>query len=180
MAVEERPKSRHSRNRSHRSRRHAHREPRGPAFFERFWFELLALFLLALGIFLLVERLQIKVILWGWILRLVELIAMIGSAMGHWISQHVITIEKSDLVGAGLILVALLMIASRLRARAIVRHPPPALKEECPKCKADMVRAPRRFSHRLLEYALWVRIRRYACSKCSFRAASWHRLREEE
>ena len=180
MAVEERPKSKHSRNRSHRSRRHAHREPRGPSLFQRFWFEILALALLALGVFLLVERLQIKSIVWKWLVRVGELVAAIGSVIGHWISQHLITVEKSDLVGAGLILVALLMIVSRLRARAIVRHPPPALKEEYPKCQADMVRAPRRLCHRLLECALWIRIRRYACSKCSFRTASWHRPREEE
>jgi hypothetical protein len=180
MADEERRRENHSKKRGQRSRHRAHPHRRRPSFFKRFWFEILAFVLLASGVFLLVERLQIKAILWRWILAVVELIATISSAMAHWISQHVITIEKSDLVGAGLILVALLMIGSRLRARAIVRHPLPALKEECPQCKADMVRAPRRLSHRLLEYALWIRIRRYACSKCSFRTASWHRLREEE
>ncbi len=180
MADEERDQGDHSRKRRRRSRRHEHSHPRRPAFFKRFWFEILAFFFLASGIFLLVERLQIKAILWGWILRIVEIVAATGSAIGHWITQHLITVEKSDLVGVGLILVALLMIGSRLRARAIARHPPPALKEECPKCSADMVRAPRRLAHRLLEFALWIRIRRYACSKCSFRAASWHRFREEE
>jgi hypothetical protein len=180
MADEARGKENHSGRRSHRSRRHGHPQARRPSFFRRFWLEILAFLFLASGIFLLVERLKIKAILWGWILRVAEIVAAIGSAIGHWVTQHLITVEKSDLVGAGLILVALLMIASRLRARAIARHPPPVLKEECPKCSADMVRAPRRLSHRLLELALWIRIRRYACSKCSFRTASWHRLREEE
>jgi hypothetical protein len=136
--------------------------------------------LLASGIFLLVEQLEIKRNVLAWLSAAAEIIVWTGSAIGRWITDNIISIRPSDLLGIGLIGIALLMIAFRARARAIARHPAPVLKEECPQCKADMVRAPRRLSHRLLEYALWVRIRRYACSKCSFRAASWHRLREED
>ena len=180
MADEERRRTKHSPRHGRRSKRHGPSQPRKPSFFKRFWFEILALLFLSLGIFLLIERLQIKAILCSWVLGAVGIIASTASAIGHWITENLIAIEKSDLVGAALILVALSMMVYRLRARAIARHPPPILKEECPKCSGDMVRAPRRASHRLLEWALWIRIRRYACSKCSFRTTSWHRLREEE
>jgi hypothetical protein len=136
--------------------------------------------LLASGIFLLVEQLEIKKNVLAWLRAAAEIIVWTGSSIGRWITDNIISIRPSDLLGIGLIGIALLMIAFRARSRAIARHPAPVLKEECPQCKADMVRAPRRLSHRLLEYALWVRIRRYACSKCSFRTASWHRLREED
>jgi hypothetical protein len=180
MADEERRERKHSNRHGRRGKRHVPRKPPAPPFFKRFWFEIVAFLFLGLGIFLLVERLQIKAILWRWILRAGELLTAAGSAIGRWFADNVIAVEKSDLVGMALIFVALSMIASRLRARAIARHPPPVLKEECPECQADMVRAPRRFSHRVLEYLLWIRIRRYACVKCAYRTASWHRLREEE
>ena len=179
MADEERRGKKRSR-RNHRSKRSHRSESRRPSLVRRFWFEIVTFLLLAAGIFLLVERLEIKQILWQWICTAAGAIAEIATWCGQWIARNVISVQKSDLVGGALILVALLMIAFRLRGRAISRHPSPALKEECPRCKADMVRAPRRMSHRLLELFLWIRIRRYACSKCSFRTASWHRLREEE
>ena len=180
MADEAGPSKRRAKSRRRRSRRERRQEPPEPSFLQRFWFELLAALFLALGVFLLVERLNIKQILWRWLVAAWEGVLNMGSAASHWIARNVIAVEKSDLVGIALITVALVMIGFRLRGRAIARRPPPPLKEECPKCKADMVRAPRRFSHRLLEYGLWIRIRRYACSKCSFRTVSWHRLREEE
>jgi hypothetical protein len=180
MADEERRQRRHSTRHGRRGKRHASRKPPEPSFFRRFWFEILAFLFLGLGIFLLVERLEIKVILWRWILRVGETVAAVAAAIGSWFADNVLVIRTSDLAGITLIFIALSMIAVRLRGRAIARHPPPVLKQECPKCQADMVRAPRRLSHRLLEYLLWIRIRRYGCTKCSYRTASWHRLREED
>ena len=90
------------------------------------------------------------------------------------------SVENSDLVGIALVLIALGMIAHRLRRRAIQRHPDILLQKECPKCHGDLHRRQRKLLDRLLELILWIRVRRYYCAKCSFRATVWKSRREVE
>jgi len=167
---------------SHRDRRrHADARPKPVReLVSRFWFELLAVGILTLGVFLLVERLQIKAIIWRTLVSWVNVVGSAASGLWGGTLGLFLNVEKSDLVGIVLVLVAIGMIAISLRWRAIQRHPPLLLDKECPKCKRDLHRLKRRPVDRLREYALWIRISRFRCSKCSFQTSVWKTQRERD
>jgi len=176
MSVEEQRENREEHRGKHKSSRREHKDRGGKrprvvaSFLSRFWFELLALGLLALGVFLLVEQLEIKVMMFR------ALMVCVG-AVGHAVSDLwnlIVSVRKSNLVGITLILVATFMIIHRLRWRAIHRHQKLPLAKECPQCRGDLHRAERLLIDRLLELMLRVRIRHYSCGKCSFRASVWN------
>jgi len=186
MSAEEDRKKRGVHQRKHRSSHRDHKSHRRKrirplvSLVKQFWFELVALGLFGLGVFLLVERLRIKAVIRR---ALVNWAKMFGATAGSLWDRVVAVFnsaEKSDVVGVILVVVALVMIALSIRWRAIQRHASLPLQKECPECRQDLHRMPRRFSDRLLEFFLWIRIRRYSCSKCSFRASVWKTRGEHE
>jgi len=158
--------------REHRKRKH----PSERSFFDSYWFEITIAGLIALGIFLLLERLEIKAAIWQalvWSARRVGDIARSLGRSGVRLFNQID--ETSDLVGIALILAAAALVAAKLRLRAIRRHPP---LPQCPRCSAVLQRVHGGLIRRLLGLALWVRIRHYACDECGFRATVWSGRRE--
>ncbi len=163
-------KKRHAtKHRENHSEKHS-----DPSFFKRYWLELLSASLLILGVFLMVERLEIKSVIARTITQgfaLVErAVSFLFSSMFH--------IEGSDIVGIVLILAAGWLLGFRARSRAIRRHLGLDHDELCPACKNDLRRIPRTLRHRFTQFIFRVRIRRYACRKCGFLAAVWTSNRE--
>jgi len=171
----ERRRHHSSGKRHHRTRTRPEKKPPGPvrAFVGRFWFELVALTILSLGIFLLVEDLEIKLLVYGAIVRWVGMVARAAASAGGAISSVLARLKRSNLVGIVLVVIALLMIAYSLRLRAIARHPDVPADKECPRCHREIHRLPRRLLDRATEFLLWIRIRRYGCSKCTFKKSVW-------
>ena len=79
--------------------------------------------------------------------------------------------QRSDIVGIILIVLALLIIGARFRFRMIERQQVVDVDERCPKCQSDLTRMHRKLIHRLLQLVFRVRITLYACEKCPFQAA---------
>ena len=157
-------------------REHTERKRRAKrSFFDSYWFEITVVALIGLGIFLLLERLEIKATVWGAAVSLAHTVASAVRSLARGISGRLHTVETSDLVGIGLIVAALGLLAWKLRLRAIRRHPS---LSECPRCSGNLERVRCRLFHRLLAIALWVHIRHYSCNECTFRAAVWSRRRE--
>jgi hypothetical protein len=140
-----------------------------------YWFELCALVLLGVGIFLLVERMKIKTAVYRF---LVACVRSLGSAL-NWLWERILyvsnEVEKSDIVGVILVIVALWMIAHRSRLRAITRHPDMDQLEGCPRCGGELRRVKRTLASRLTGLLLWVSVRCYECAKCTFRHSSWQK-----
>ena len=177
MPTEENRNKRGAESSSHKSRHHEEAE-KEPGFLvsriRRYWFELTAFGLFALGIFLLVEQLEIKAFIWRTLVNLAGVVRGAASGLLNFFEG----IKKSNLVGIVLIVVAAGMIAISLRRRAIARHPRLPLEDECPECHRDLDRLKRRWVERLLGFVLRIRIKRYHCSKCSFQASVWQSYRE--
>jgi len=116
-----------------RGRKHHKKGPHArPSFFRKYWFEISVSTLFVLGVFLLAERVQIKATIYAGFLWLFH-VALDGlKALGNVPARIYGDFEMSDIVGTALILIALGMLAHRMRARAIENHPD--LPEDCPQC----------------------------------------------
>jgi len=145
---------------SHHSGRRHH------AWWQKYRFELTVLVLLALGVFLLVEKLEIKAFVFRQLKRLILGIATNISSLTNRLFSLLMEVETSDIVGILLILTALGMVFYRIRNRYILRHGP---LRSCLKCGSDMQRTHRRLRHRILGLILWADVRYYSCKKCTFK-----------
>jgi len=168
--------------RHHRPNARPEKKQPGPVrtFLGKFWLELVALAILSLGIFLLVEHLQIKLLIWRTVVRWAGMAANAASSAWAVISTVLTRVERSDLVGIVLVGIALLMIAYSLRLRAIARHPDMPADKQCPQCHGEILRLSRRLLERVTELLLWIRIRRYGCSKCSLKISVWKSRRADD
>jgi len=149
---------------------HRSREPRPePSFLRKFRLELLAGLFFGLGLFLLLERLEIKQIMFRackWLLAFLrDVVSFPLDIISHT--------QRSDIVGIIFLVLALLIIGARFRFRMIERQQVVDVDERCPKCQNDLTRMHRKLIHRLLQLVFRVRITLYACEKCRFQAAVW-------
>jgi hypothetical protein len=165
MAEEDR--ERRKERRSRRRRNQGKQPGRVVLFLRSYWFEISAVVFLALGVFLLVERVQITAFMFRALKKLANSVANVVNS--------ILAIEKSNIVGIVLILVAIWMMGYSLRRTMLRRAPNLDSAEPCPKCGGHLGRAHSGPLQRLLAAVMRVRIKHYACRDCSFRASVWER-----
>lgn len=148
----------------HRSSRHKKRKE--PTIWREYRFEITVVVLMALGIFLLVEEMEIRQTIWHWL-------GIILSATAHGLRGFFNTVlntlgnmRASNIVGIVLIVIALAMMYTRARNRIIRQN---NYMFDCPKCGNDLQRIHRTRWHKVLELLLWTNIRHYQCKECSFK-----------
>lgn len=134
-------------------------------FYQNYNFELFVLGLLLLGFFLLWERWHIKSIVWNFITNITRIVIIYIMDIAVRIGTTISKVETSDLIGIVLILVAVILILNRARLRIINNYPS---LSSCSKCEGDLRRTHRKMIHKLLEFLLFCKIKRYTCRTCSF------------
>jgi len=141
-------------------------KPKRKLFYQEYNFEITVVFLIALGIFLLIEELEIKHYLY-------EFIKIIFFSIGNFIKLlrdgSIFIFDKfeiSDLVGISLILLALFLIANRWRERMIERH---SVLRNCPDCNGDLQRIKRDFNQKMTGFIYFVTVKNYRCKVCNFK-----------
>lgn len=141
-------------------------KPRHKSLFQEYNFEITVVFLLGLGIFLLVEDLEIKHYLY-------EFIKIIFFTVGNFIKLMrdgtIFIIDKfeiSDLVGISLIFLALFLVANRWRERMIERH---SVLRECPDCGGHLHRIKRDFNQKVTSLFYFVAVKHYHCKSCNYK-----------
>ena len=136
------------------------------SFLRGYNFEITVVLLIALGIFLIVEELEIKSYLYrfvkGFFFAIGDIIKLIRSGSVYIISQF----ETSDLVGIFLILLAIFLLARRWRDRIIERHD---TLTECPNCGGHLVRTRRELNHRIMSIIYFVTVKHYHCKVCKYK-----------
>jgi len=160
-------------HRRHSRSRKAKKKPPTLGFFKQNQIEIVGGLLLLLGVFLLVENLEIRATLYG---KLVWLVSAFGQLFSAVIGS-VRGIEFSDFVGIALVIGGVVLLGHRFRSRMISRQATLDSTVECPKCGDAMKRAPRQLGHQVLAFLLYVRIKRYTCSKCPGRGTLWESKR---
>ena len=135
------------------------------SIYKEYNFEMLVLGLFTLGFFFLWEKWNIKSITWGAIttstVRIVTFIRNVSVRVGEIVSA----VETSDIIGIVLILIALILVLNRSRLRIITYYP---TLSSCPQCEGDLRRTHRKIKHKIQEFILFCKIKRYRCRKCSF------------
>jgi hypothetical protein len=150
--------------------RHHRQESRLGVFLRVNLVEITAAVLVALGLFLLLERMSIRSTLSRW--------ATAGArsaihALGHVdnaVAEAISRLTLSDALGLILILGAVIALVLRVRWRLV--RTPSLTTLRCPRCGAGIHRAHRRYSDRLM--CIIVPVRRYRCSNQECR---WDGLR---
>ena len=134
-------------------------------FYQEYNFEITVVILIALGVFLLIEDLEIKHYLY-------EFIKVILFTIGTFIEllrdTSIFIIDKfeiSDLVGISLILLALFLIANRWRERMIERY---SVLRNCPDCNGDLQRIKRDINQKMTGLLYFLTVKNYHCKSCNY------------
>ena len=126
--------------------------------------------IVALGIFLIFERLNIRRSLSTWLGQFVATAQNSVGNLGGTVAVLLARITLSDAIGFVLILGALVAIALRVRWR-LINNPTLALLR-CPQCNGNIYRVHRNAVDRLIN--LYVPVQRYRCANDQ---CLWHGLR---
>ncbi len=131
-------------------------------FLKEYRIELIALALALLGVFLLVERLEIRASIRRGLTWLadssVEFLGLIRTRLQEWITSF----TPSDLLGWSLLVGMLILIIWRVRYR-FLRSSYWKIKT-CPRCDSELLRIHRTRVQRLLAKSILPHARRYRCS----------------
>jgi hypothetical protein len=132
--------------------------------------EIVVAILLLLAIFLLVERINLRETLYGWLLAALGGLEGLITATIQGLVRFVQDTTLSDLVAYALLVAVIFLIGWRTRYRVLTS---PRLTEiRCPRCGGDLSRIHRRWWHRLLNRV--IPVRRY---RCKDQACNWRGLR---
>lgn len=138
-----------------------------------FTIEIAALVLAGLGIFLLVEQIQIRVTLLSFLRSLLAALARGGGAIVQGLHYKVTHVTLSDAVGGIIIVLAIWLVIWRMRWRIV--HSEYLSQQVCPECGSRLHRVHRRTRDKLVTWIL--PLRRYRCIN---HACRWTGLRLRE
>lgn len=138
------------------------------SFISEYNYEITIVVLIALGIFLLVEDLEIKHYMY---LGLRWFLFSIGDIIKGIRDNVILLLEKdlfelSDLVGISLILFALHLAAKRWRDREIERYSELSI---CPNCGGKLQRVQRTPKQKIISFFYVAQVKNYSCRKCEFK-----------
>jgi hypothetical protein len=132
--------------------------------------EIVAVLLVALAIFLLVERMQIRQILLDWLRQGASSLGNLGDTAWHGAVDAFQSVTLSDLLGCALLLSAVILLVWRVRWR--LTNMPRFTENRCPQCGSGLRRIHRRRRDRFL--SVFVPVRRCQCRNPECR---WRGLR---
>jgi len=138
------------------------------SFISEYNYEITIVVLIALGIFLLVEDLEIKHYMY---LGLRWFLFSIGDIIKGIRDNIILLLEKdlfelSDLVGISLILFALHLAAKRWRDREIERYSELSI---CPNCGGKLQRVQRTPKQKIISFFYVAQVKNYSCRECEFK-----------
>ncbi|MBL7013687.1 MAG: hypothetical protein ISR83_04645 [Candidatus Marinimicrobia bacterium] len=134
------------------------------SYLREYSYEIKVAIIFALGVFLLVEKLEIKHYLYLWVRGTLFFIGDIIKSVAGGFEFVIGTFETSDIVGIILIITAFFMVSKRWRERTIERN---SSLINCPNCDGDFKRIRRTSYQRLQSFFWWVKVKHYECKNCS-------------
>ena len=135
------------------------------SFLKEYNFEITVFSMIFLGVFLLVEEMEISQSIFIFIKKLIFLFADMIKVIRDKIYAILNWIEISDLVGLILIGLAGFLITIRTRIRLLTKY---QKMHECPDCKPGfkLKRIQKKLKHRIINIILRLRVYNYQCQNC--------------
>ena len=121
--------------------------------------------LFVLGVFLLVEDLEIKLFIYHGFVSLFKTLAGMMNDLLQRMGTTIRRIEGSDIVGSIFIALAMILLLYRVRQKAIARY---SELSECPECGENLIMAHRNLFQKVISRLFRVKIRRFRCKACDF------------
>ena len=139
-------------------------KPRHKSFHKEYSFEIKVILLFTLGIFLLVEDLEIK----QYIFETIRTIFFTVGLGIKWFRDSILFLikqfEVSDIVGISLILYVVYLVANRWRDRMIDRYTD---LSSCPQCGGDEIqRIKKNWKHKIMGIIYSAKVKHYQCKQC--------------
>jgi hypothetical protein len=131
-------------------------------FLKEFRVELIALLVVLLGVFLLIEQFDIRITVYQFLEQLVISINQFIQFSKERLWAYFRSFTLSDLLGWILIIGTLIFVAWRARYRFL--RSDYWRSRTCPKCGSSLERIPRKRVHHILSKTLLFQGRRYKCS----------------
>ena len=132
-------------------------------FLSEYNFEIKVVSLFALAIFLLIEDFEIKY----WLQNLVTSILILVRSFFLYSIDMVVKslqgLELSDIVGYGLIIYVLYLIAQRWRNRIVKKY---NNVKKCSLCEGNLKRVKKQFKHKIMSRIYFVKVKHMACVDC--------------
>lgn len=142
----------------HRRKRHER------SIIASFRYEFAVVLLLITGFFLLTEKTDVSAIIFGWIRTGFNFIIDGITGIFRGVYNYFAGYETSDIVGILLILLAIHLLVVRGRKKLVLQY---GEVHNCPYCAHDkMKRIKRKSWHKLLGWALFLRVKHYQCLEC--------------
>jgi hypothetical protein len=154
----------------HADRTHRHQEDRVSKLLREYRFEVVWLAIVLLGLFLVLEQIEISPALLQWLTSTDQAVQEDMSLLDGAMQQAVAPTAEADAIGYALILGAAVAILLRIRWRLM--RAPSLTSIRCPRCRADLHRVHRRTLDHAIDW--YVPVRRYRCAN---RQCNWDGLR---
>lgn len=135
------------------------------SFIQAFKIEIAIGVMFLLGVFLLVEDMSIKLVMYNGISAIFQGIAQIYDLMVQGLFDTIIGFEASDIVGNLLVLTAVFLLILRIRSKAIERYHDLSV---CPDCEEELKMVHRNNFQRIITKIFRLKIRRYRCKSCGY------------
>ena len=136
------------------------------SFFKEYNYELTAVFLIFLGIFLLVENLEIKHYIYLFIQKILFSLRFVFSKIFSAFIIIIKRFETSDIVGIVLTLIGFYMLLKIWRDREISRY---SYLQNCPDCGGNLRRIPRTPKQKVSGIIFGSKIKQYSCNICDYK-----------
>ena len=135
------------------------------SFLKEYNFEITVFSMIILGVFLLVEQMEISQTIFNFIRKIIFLFADTIKVIRDKFYEIFNWIEVSDLVGLILIGFAGFLITIRARIRLLSKY---QKINECPECKPGfkLKRIQKKLKHRIINIILRLRVYNYQCQNC--------------
>ena len=132
-------------------------------FLSEYNFEIKVVSLFTLAIFLLIEDFEIKYWLHNLITNILIIIRSIFLSLINKVARSLQGLEFSDIVGYGLIIYVLYLIAQRWRNRIIKKY---NNVKKCSLCESNLKRVKKQFIHKVISRIFFVKVKHMACVDC--------------
>ena len=136
------------------------------SFFKKYNYEMTAVSLILLGIFLLVENLEIKYYIYLFLQKIFFSLIFVFSKILNSFLIIIKQFETSDIVGVALTLIGFYMLLRIWREREISRN---SYLQNCPECGGNLRRIPRTSRQKVSGYIFGSKIKHYSCNICGYK-----------